>query len=307
MKHGKTLVMAVLLALGTTAGVVHAEEGDALTISGSLTGNWEQVKNKTTDEKENTTEQTFNLNLNYAFSDQLEAYLRYSYRHFGGDNTDEKISELDQYGIKYQIDEANVLNIGSQEVELGVLTGLVDLTEVGKDAMMQGAIWDYGAEDADLTARVIGGETADGDVTLGGLQLNKKMGDVTVSGEYLHYKDDPSDYKLGTFGLGAAYTLGNWELAGEYLRSDADDDKTGYLAGVTYAFAEDNTLSLTYRNLKAASTLIGTYESDTKGFELEWEKTFADRWTLTLTYDKATAISSDEDINTSTIEVSYSF
>ncbi|EGO62729.1 porin [Acetonema longum] len=306
MKHGKTLLMAALLTLGTAAGV-HAEEGDALEISGSLTGNWEHVEEKATDEEFDNTEQTFNLNLNYSFSDKLEAYLRYSYRHFGGDNSDEKISELDLYGIKYQLNEENALNIGSQEAELGVLSGLVDLTEVGKDAMMQGVTWDYGAEDADISAHVIGGETFDGDLTLAGLQLNKKMGDVTVSGEYLHLKDDTTDDKLSTFGLGAAYTFEKWGLAAEYLRSDADEDKTGYLAGVTYSFTDDNTLSLTYRNLKSASTLIGTYGNDTKGFELEWEKSFSDRWTLTLTHEKATTISTDEDTDTSTVEVSYSF
>ncbi|KYZ75643.1 hypothetical protein AXX12_10535 [Anaerosporomusa subterranea] len=303
------LTALVITATATTALAAEAADNRTLSVSGEATLQWERVKPKA-DPDSHTGEQTFILNFSQPLSDNVSAYARFAYRNFGGDNIDDSIHEVDQFGLIYEA-PGGTLTLGSQEAELGTLSGLADLTEVGRDNMFRGATWASESEQKNL--KLLVGKVdknlleTNNNKTVTGLEVSKVFGDVTVSGEYLHVSNNPSVNSV--YGLGLKTAVDKWEFAFEGLRSSADQAASGMLAGVTYAATEKETISATYRNLKANSVVTGlaTYDANTKGIELAWEKSLTDRWSVKLSHEWAKTIDTQNKERIAAIETTYTF
>lgn len=305
-----TLLTALLITVTTNSGLA-AEPADnkSLTVSGEATLQWERVKPKGAPDS-HTGEQTFILNFNQPLSDSVSAYARFAYRNFSGDNTDASIHEIDQFGLIYE-NSAGTLTLGSQGAELGTLAGLIDLTEVGRDNMFRGATW--ASESGQRKFQLLIGKVdknllAAGDnKTVTGLEVSKAIGNVTVSGEYLHVSDNPGVNSV--YGLGLKTAVDKWAFSLEGLHSSANQAASGMLAGVTYAATENETISATYRDLKANSVVTGlaTYDANTKGVELAWEKSLTDRWNVKLSHEWAKTIGTPDKERIVSIETTYTF
>lgn len=313
----KTKLSALLTALiitaaantGLAAEPAEQQETEKLSLTGEASLYWERVKPDGAADSHNG-EHTFKLNFSYPVSEKVELYARYAYRTFRGDNTDPSINELDQYGLKLKTGSGN-LTIGSQEATLGTLSGLIDLTEVGRDNMLTGAVWETGEEEESY--RLLAGRVdkdlvgATHNSKLFGAEASKAFGSLTVSGEYLHASDIPGISSM--YGLGLKTTADKWEFALEGLRSSAKQDASGILAGVTYSPAEAEAISATYRNLKANSVVTGlaTYDAGTKGVELAWEKSLSDNWSLKLSHEWIKYIDTNAKEKLAAIETIYTF
>lgn len=310
----KTALSAILTAMvitvsANTGFAAEPAEPGTLSISGEATLLWERHKPKNESDSHNS-EHTFKLNLSQQVADNLELFGRFAYRHFGGDDSSDSIHELDQYGIKLKTGNG-LLTIGSQEATLGTLSGLVDLTEVGRDSMFKGVAWETG--DDQEKVHLLGGrvdknlvELPD-DQKLLGFEVSKTMGDYSLAGEYLHVSDVPGLSSI--YGIGVKRTVDKWEFSLEGLRSTAKKDSNGILAGVSYSPVENEAISATYRNLKANSVVTGvaTYDANTKGVELAWEKSLSERWSVKLTHEWAEAIDTRAKERVASIETTYTF
>lgn len=304
-----SLLAALLIITAATTALAAAPSDSQLSVSGEATLQWERVKPKANPDS-HTGEQTLILNFNQPLSTNVSAYARYAHRNFSGDNTDDSVHELDQYGLIYT-SSAGTLTLGSQSAELGTLVGLVDLTEVGRDYMFRGASWASQSEQNQL--KLLVGKVdknlleTSTNKTITGFEIAKEFGDVTVSGEYLHVSNNPSVNSV--YGLGLKTSVGKWDFAFEGLRSSASQDASGLLTGITYAAAENETISAIYRNLKVNSVVTGlaTYDANTKGVELSWEKTLTDRWSIKLSHEWAKAIDTQTKEKIAAIETTYTF
>ena len=312
MKKSTLSALLTALVIATTANAGLAAENTGageLAITGDTTVKWERSKT-TGDPASHAGEQTLKLNFSQPISEKVSLYGRFVYRNFSGDSTDKSIHEFDQYGLIYQADKGT-LTLGSQEATLGTLSGLIDLTEVGRDNMFVGASWASGAEQDNL--KVLAGRVdrnyfeTDANKTVIGLEASKAFGDVTVTGEYLHTNNTPDVSSI--YGLGLKTTVDKWEFSFEGLRSSAKQAASGMLAGIAYTAAEKETISATYRNLKANSVVPGlaTYDENTKGVELAWEKSLTDRLNLKLSHEWAKTIDTQAKDRIITIETTYTF
>lgn len=303
------LAAFVLTAAANTTLAAENTEPAALSITGEASLNWERSKIKGGAEA-NTSEQTIKLNFSHQLSDSVSLYGRFAYRNFGRDNTDPTIHEFDQYGLKFKT-AGGTLTAGSQEATLGMLSGLVDLTEVGRDNLFAGAAWESGTEEEKyhvLVGRVdnklVG--TQDNQKLIG-FEASKTFGSWTLAGEYLHASDVPAISSM--YGLGLKTTADKWEFAVEGLNSSAKQDSSGILVGITYSPEEKESISATYRHLKANSVVTGlaTFDANTKGIELAWNKNLSERWHLELKHEWATTLDTNEKQRIATIETIYSF
>lgn len=310
---------ALLLTVSANTGLAAEAADNSLSVTGEATLHWERVKVKG-GEDSHTGEQTFTLGLEQPLSEKFSLYTRFAYRHFSGDDGNlDSIHELDQYGLIYQTD-AGTLKLGSQDLEFGTSAALVDLTEVGREAMFRGANWT--SENDYRTLNIIIGKAdgkdevgddrfADGDdKTVFGLTLGKAFGDVTVSGEYLHVRDAAAaDVPGSVYGLGLSTSVDKWDFSLAGLKSSAENKNSGVIAGVTYNLSDTDALSATYRNFKENAVVGGlaTYDPGTKGVELVWAKSLSDRWGLELSHERVSYKNGDPKDRTTYIETTYSF
>lgn len=304
-----TLLAALVITVTANTGLAAEPDDKNLSITGEATLHWERAKVKG-GPSEHTGEQTLTLDFNQPLSKEFSLYTRFAYRNFSGDNKDSSIHELDQYGLIYK-DSAGTLNLGSQSLEFGTLAALVDLTEVGRDAMFKGATWT--SENEYRKLHLIAGRVdkstleTDRDKTVTGITLGKTFGDVTVSGEYLHTSNTGNTGSV--YGLGLSTSVDKWAFSLAGLKSSADTKDSGIIADITYTLSDTDTLSATYRNFKENAVIGGlaTYDPDTKGVELVWAKSLSDKWSLELSHEWAKSLTSNEKTRTAYIETTYSF
>lgn len=317
MNKTRTTLLAALAVVATvnTGFAAESTESSVLSIAGEATLKWER-SNPTGSPDSHTGEQTLKLNFSQPLSEKVSLYGRFAYRNFSGNITHDSIHELDQYGLIYKAG-TNTLTLGSQEVTLGTLSGLVDLTEVGRDFMFRGANWTSEAEECKL--RLLAGRVDknalsivnDKDATVTGIEASKAFAGVTFTGEYLHINKqlaNQADFN-SVYGVGAKYGIDKWEFSMEGLRSSAKQDKYGLLAGATYSVADNESISATYRNLKANSVITGlaTYDAGTKGVELAWEKSLSERLSVTLSHEWTKDLATQERDRIASLEATYTF
>jgi hypothetical protein len=312
-----TLLAALVITVTANTGLAAEPEDKSLSVTGEATLHWERGKVKGGDDS-HTGEQTFTINFNQPLSENVSLYTRFAYRHFSGDDRDkDSIHELDQYGLIYKT-SAGTLNLGSQELEFGTSAALVDLTEVGRKEMFRGANWSSENEYRTINAIVgkVDGRFADGedrftngdDKTVLGLTIGKALGDVTVSGEYLHVRD-AEDIPGSVYGLGLSTSVDKWDFSLAGLKSSASDKNSGVIASAAYNLSDTDTLSATYRNFKENAVVSGlaTYDPGTKGVELVWAKSLSDRWGLELSHERISYKNGDPKERVTYIETTYSF
>jgi len=301
----------LLVAAAATAMQLSAGYAQPLTVEGDVTLKYERVKHDSGDATENNQEHTVRLNVSQQLDERTEAFMRYGYRYFGGDNTDDNLSKLDQYGIRYKPADNTLITLGVQETTLGMYSGKLDLSDQIGQGMLKGINAQIG--DGPLQYHILGGRLdkslfADNeDKNTIGFEVIHEAGDRALSAEYLHINglSNASNF----YGLSAKQTIGKAEALAEYLRSNASSDQYGIIYGVNYAPTEKDSLALTQRYIKnnAIPEGLGAYDPNERGTELAWERKLGETSNLTLTYEISKELGSNDKDKTTTLEYSLSF
>ncbi|BBB89473.1 MAG TPA: hypothetical protein PKA28_14775 [Methylomusa anaerophila] len=296
----------IMLALCMAASVNSWGYASPVEFSGDINLKHDDVKIQDGD-RENNWETTFRLKAQTSLGENWKAFVRYGYRHFGGDDDTPEVSKLDQYGFVYEKGENTKVVFGVQDTILGPFGTLLDLTDNVGNAMLKGV--DLQHQEKDIVYHLFAGKIdkrlfdSDSDKSAYGGEINKTWENTTLGGEHLHISGLESADSY--YGLYITNKFGKADLSAEYIWSSASSDKNGTVYGISYSPTDMDTFSLTHRNIKAYAAPdfddLAGYHNE-KGTELAWEHSFGQAGVLTLKYDD---VSSKE--KTTTLEYNFAF
>lgn len=291
----KLLTAAITSMMVLSTGIAMAAP---VQLDGSASYRYRSDSN-TTGEDNSGSIYRFTLNAKTKIAPNLSVYARFaaeglSKAGFGSDmiqhDADKFIGEIDQFGFIYSTKNFTY-KLGKQDAVIGGTGLLYDSTGyLGKNNGLSG-ISITGVSGVTSVSILAGQENAYGKTDNKVYAAHASFSpakSLTLGGTIAKYDavDDTNYYALD-----AQYTKGKASFSGEYAKSDADSDNTGYDLGVSYAFDSKNSVSVTNFRIESNATIsqpdfgsMTGYETNGKGFYYSYNHKFTKDTSATIFY-----------------------
>jgi hypothetical protein len=320
MMNKKLLTTAIVSMMVLSTGAAMAAPVE---IDGSASYRYRTDTNTLAEDKSGSIYR-FTLNAKTKIAPNLSVYGRFaaeglSREGFGSDmiqeNAGKFIGEVDQFGCIYSAKNVTY-KIGKQDAVIGGTGLLYDSTGyLGKNNGLSG-ISITGTTGVTSVSVIAGQENAygrtDNKVYAAHASFNP-VKNLTFGGTLAKYDADSS---TNYFAVDAAYTQGKVTYSGEFAKSDADNDNKAYDLGVSYAFDNKNSVSVTHFKVEDNATINQTgfgsmtgFEDNGKGFYYSYSHKFTKDTSATLFYrDYKDVTATETNHNTSfRATVNYNF
>lgn len=327
MKKALAMAVAAGVVMSTACTVFAAEETTNpydFKFDGSITFQQrvQRDENNSSGVADNTKtglKTTFVLNMDKPLAKNLDLYARATYQTYnvgtsqnGADFFRDTVKEdyngaIDTYGLKYS-NAGYTYTVGKQILTIG--NGLIyDNGYIGRHAVpnaikidtkagatnlsLIAAKTDYGqGQDNDKFYAVQGNYDLSSKANIGAVYAHVSYGDATLAGFNLPYSS------ANFYGVNGSYKFTDkWSASAEFVKSDGDDDNTGYITGVSYKMDAKNTVGAGYFRVEdqvgivdngLANMTTAPY-NNARGFNVYWKNQINKYMALTVAdfqYDK---------------------
>ena len=260
----------------------------------------------------------FTLNAKSEIAPNLSLYARFaaeglSNAAVGNDFAGGKdfIGEIDQYGLLYT-NAGFAYKLGQQAPTIGGLGLLYDASGYlgNKDMGVADGINIKGKTGVTSIDFLAAQENNSGDIDNKIYALHAAYNpttDLTLGATLAQYKGD--DDHLNFYAADASYTVGKATFGGEYAKSDADNDDTGYAIGVSYKVDAKNTVWAYNYKVETNGNIAGmtTFDSNKKGIYYGADHSFTKDTALHLFYTDRESLATGIKDTSFRTTVSYNF
>lgn len=287
-------------------------EASELKLGGDLTTKYECTDYGEILPSSNLRKNTYTINGAWKPEENTEAYIRFAWQEYGGDQDLPAEFRVDKYGLRIKQNDMQ-WTLGTQNLFLGAFGGLLDLEDKAGDRLFNGIelASRHGAVQMRLQSGRLGGalfaDERSREMTT--LQLSGKVHNTKWSVTDLHIPDlDPADRFVD---LSFEHAVGKMTYMAELIRSNGESEAVARAAGFFYCFDDRNALGLMVgesgrSSVPQGAELLGASDNGIRGMRL---KTYhlTKGGLFVLEYTKVHSTIFDMDISKTTLSYKIAF